>query len=191
LLILAGAYFPVCLNVNVKFLQSCSGLKKLWHLKRTKIVVLAFLIAFTLINLYLFFLRNPFSLQLPEKPASQENLHFSYYPVGAVNFIKKEALSGKILTNFEWGEYLIWELFPRSLVAFDGRYETVYPREVEEKFCEFIDARPRWREFLKDYPPDLILLDKRMKIAELIGKEPQWRQIYADAGCVLFMANKK
>jgi len=47
-----------------------------------------------------------------------------------------------------------------------------------------------WREFLEDYPPDLILLDKRMKIVELIGKEPQWRQIYADAGCVLFMADK-
>ena len=48
-----------------------------------------------------------------------------------------------------------------------------------------------WREFLEDYPPDLILLDKRMKIAELIGKEPQWRQIYADADCVLFRTDKK
>jgi hypothetical protein len=30
-----------------------------------------------------------------------------------------------------------------------------------------------------------------MKVVELIGKDPQWRQIYADAGCVLFMADKK
>jgi len=30
-----------------------------------------------------------------------------------------------------------------------------------------------------------------MKIADLIGKEPQWRQIYADADCVLFKADKK
>ncbi len=111
--------------------------------------------------------------------------------MGAVNFINKQGLSGKILTTFEWGEYLIWELFPRSLVAFDGRYETVYPPEIEEKYFEFIAAGPRWQEFLKDYPPDLILLDKRMKIAELIGKDPQWRQIYADAGCVLFRADKQ
>jgi hypothetical protein len=27
--------------------------------------------------------------------------------------------------------------------------------------------------------------------ASLIGKDPQWRQIYADAGCVLFAADKK
>ena len=63
--------------------------------------------------------------------------------------------------------------------------------KLRTNITEFNDASPRWREFLEDYPPDLILLDKRMKIAELIGKEPQWRQIYADAGCVLFMADKK
>jgi len=114
-----------------------------------------------------------------------------FYPVGAVNFMKKQGLSGKILTKFEWGEYLIWELYPQSLVAFDGRYETVYPHEVEDKFAEFINALPQWRDFLKDYPPDLILLDKRIKVAELIGKEPHWRQIYEDASCVLFAADKQ
>ena len=52
--ILAAAYLPVCFNVNVKFLQSCPGLKKLWHLKRTKIVFLAFLAILTLVNLFFF-----------------------------------------------------------------------------------------------------------------------------------------
>jgi hypothetical protein len=154
-------------------------------------LVLASLAIITLFNLFLFIDRNPFSLELPEKPVSQEEVHFIFYPVGAVNFIKGQGLSRKILTKFEWGEYLIWELYPPSLVAFDGRYETVYPWEVEDKFIEFNDASPRWREFLEDYPPDLILLDKRMKIVELIGKDPHWRQIYTDAGCVLFAADQK
>lgn len=189
--ILAAAYLPVLFNVNVKFFQSHPGLKRLWDIKRTKIVVLAFLGLLTLFNLFFFIDRNPFSLQLPEKPGSQKNLVFLFYPVGAVNFIKKQGLSGKIVTKFEWGEYLIWELYPRSLVAFDGRYETVYPWEVEEKFIEFIDAHPRWRVFLEDYPPDLILLDKRMEIVELIGKETHWRQIYEDDSCVLFAGDKK
>jgi hypothetical protein len=191
LLILAGAYLPVCLNENVKFLQSCSGLKKLWHLKRTKIVFLAFLASLTLISLCSFILANPLTLQIPVKPDYQKNPYSLFYPAGAVNFMKKQGLAGKILTKFEWGEYLIWELHPGSLIAFDGRYETVYPPEVEEKYFEFNKALPRWREFLEDYPPDLILLDKRMKIVELIGKDPQWRLIYADADCVLFAADKK
>jgi hypothetical protein len=189
--ILAAAYLPVCFNVNVKFFQSCPGLKRLWDIKGTKILFLVFLAILSLCNLLLFIDRNPFSLQLPEKPASQENIFSMFYPVGAVNFMKKQGLSGKILTKFEWGEYLIWELYPQSLVAFDGRYETVYPQEVEDKFAAFINALPQWRDFLKDYPPDLILLDKRIKVAELIGKEPHWRQIYEDASCVLFAADKQ
>ena len=130
-------------------------------------------------------------MELREKPVSQEDMYASFYPVGAVNFMKRQGLSGKILTTFEWGQYLIWELYPPSLVAYDGREETVYLPEVEENFLEFIDARPQWRQVLENYPPDLILLDKRMKIAKLIEKEPQWRQIYVDAGCVLFMVDKK
>ena len=130
-------------------------------------------------------------MQIPEKPASEEDRFLIFYPVDAVNFIKKQGLTGKIVTKFEWGEYLIWELYPQSLVAFDGRYETVYPTEVEEKFTEFLNACPRWGDFLKDYPPDLILLDRRMQVAELIGKEPQWRLIYEDDSCVLFSADKK
>jgi hypothetical protein len=188
-LILAGAYLPVCFNVNVDYLRSHPGLKKLWNLRRTQILVLTLLAGLTLANFSLFVMRNPLSLQLPEKPASPENILF--YPLGAVNFVKKQGFSGKILTVFRWGEYLIWELYPRCLVAFDGRYETVYPREVEEKFSKFNYAHPGWRQFLEDYPPDLILLDKRAKIAALIQKEPRWRQIYSDRYCVLFMARKK
>jgi hypothetical protein len=30
-----------------------------------------------------------------------------------------------------------------------------------------------------------------MKVVELIRKEPHWRQIYEDAGCVLFAADKQ
>jgi hypothetical protein len=189
--ILAAAYLPVLYNVNVKFFQSRPGLTKLWHLKGTKIVFLAFLAILSLSNLFTFIDRNPFSLQLPGQPASQEDIYGMFYPVGAVNFVKKQGLSGKILTNFKWGEYLIWELYPQSLVAFDGRYETVYPQEVEDKFAAFINALPQWRDFLKDYPPDLILLDRRMEVAGLIRKEPHWRQIYQDASCVLFAADKQ
>lgn len=190
-LILFGAYVPVCLNVNVEYLRSRSGLKKLWNQRCTKIAVLTLFATLTLVNFYLFSTREPLSLNLAEKPDPPEDMNSIFYPVGAVNFIKKQDLSGKILTAFGWGEYLIWELYPRCLVAFDGRYETVYPPEIEDKFFTFNYARPQWREFLKVYPPDLILLDKRTKIAALITKEPQWRQIYADKYCVLFMAEEK
>jgi hypothetical protein len=190
--ILAGAYWPVCLKANVDYLQSNPRLNRLWRSRNLKISVFALLVILALMNFSLFIMRSPFSLRLPDKPAPPEDLNAAYYPLNAVDFIKKQGLSGKILTRFDWGEYLIWELSPPSLVAFDGRYETVYPPEVEQKYAEFHFGLPQWRQFLEDYPPDLILWDKRMKIVQLLKEDPEWRQIYGDSSCVLFLpANRK
>jgi hypothetical protein len=189
-LILAGAYLPVCFQVNVNYLQSLPKLKRLWRQTNPKITVLAALVGLTILNFTLFINNNPFTLTLPDT-SSNERMHYSlYYPVSAVNFINKQHLSGKILTEFGWGEYLIWELYPKCLVAFDGRYETVYPLEFSKRYVEFYYARPKWKNFLEDYSPDLILLDKKSKVTKLIKKESQWRPIYSDSGCVLFMACK-
>jgi hypothetical protein len=187
-LILAGAYLPVCLTANLDYLRSRAILQRLWGLASLKGAVLMVFCAFTLLNFFSFFTGHPFSLRLPQQKISQKL--DAYYPVNAVSFIKKQGLHGKILAKFIWGEYLIWELYPQCKVAFDGRYETVYPTEIEEKYSDFHYARPQWRQFLEDYPPNLILLDKRDKIANLILEDPHWRQVYFDSNFVLFMASR-
>jgi hypothetical protein len=108
-----------------------------------------------------------------------------FYPVGAVEYLKKQQLSGKVLTDFNWGQYLLWHLYPAYRVAFDGRYETVYPREVEEAYALFIDGLPGWRNFLEKYPPDLILIARNSRPYPLLKADPGWREIYADPGSVL------
>jgi hypothetical protein len=187
-LIVTGAYLPVCLNGDVVFIQDLAWIRKLRANFRIKVGALILLSLFTVLNIYSSISNHPLSLRLLDT-ANPLGLHAKVnYPVTAVNLFKKLHLSGKILTKFVWGEYLIWELYPQCRVTLDGRYETVYPREVLEDYAKFYYARPQWRQFLQDYPPDMILLDKRMAVAGLIGKDPHWREVYADAGCVLFTA---
>ncbi|MDI6813646.1 MAG: hypothetical protein QME75_15915 [Deltaproteobacteria bacterium] len=180
--ILWGAYIPVCMNVQVNFVQSIPGLVKIWRGQAANLTLSVSLVALTLAFSYLLVQQNPLTLKLLSEPA-RGHLHF---PMDAVNYIKENGLSGKVVTRFAWGEYLIWELYPHCLVAFDGRYETVYPEEVDQKYDEFHFARPKWRQFLESYPPDLILLDPNQEIAGLITKEPGWQKIYEDSGSVLF-----
>ncbi len=47
-----------------------------------------------------------------------------YYPVGAVDYLEAQGLTGNLLVSLNWGEYVIWRLHPRVLVAPDGRYDT-------------------------------------------------------------------
>ena len=138
---------------------------------------------------YAFILQGPFQLNIPSQP----NLSMPrqpYYPVGAVNYIEKHHLTGKLLTSFNWGEFLLWTLYPQCLVAIDGRYETVYPEKIVKEYFDFYYGRSNWRQFLEDYPPDMILLPKSLKIYNLLRKDPGWRLSYEDPGCVLLLLIK-
>jgi hypothetical protein len=190
--ILVGAYIPVCLEVNIDFLQSHPILLKIWNNGKARIGILVTLLLFSFANLYFFISMAPFSLLTPGERSYQNlTLDNAYYPVGAVKFIKEEGLSGNILAKFEYGEYLIWELYPKCLVAIDGRYETVYPPEVAEKYFNFQSGSSNWRQFLEDYPPDFLLLEKTDKIMKLVQRESGWRPIFSDTCFVLFKASRK
>ncbi|HZE21332.1 MAG TPA: hypothetical protein VE082_04695, partial [Desulfobaccales bacterium] len=131
--------------------------------------------------------KAPFSLRTPAFPLSGKAVPGNYYPVGAVNYIKKHGLSGKLLTEFGWGEYLIWILHPRCYVSPDGRYETVYPSEVMKQFFVWDSGDVDWRTFVDRYPPDMILINSRSRLYRQILGASQWRQVYADAGSALFL----
>lgn len=177
-----GALVPVCLNVHVHHLKSLNIFRQQWPAP-AKAALLVLLLVLSLGLGQRFIKAQPLSLRIP---AVLESEAF-FYPVGAVEFIKRHGLGTKIVSQFEWGEYLLWELYPQVRVGFDGRYETVYPREVEEVYTNFIYARPEWREFLVKYPPDMILLRSREEIAGLLRKEPGWQAAYEDRGSVLFV----
>lgn len=184
-LILAGAYLPLLLTHYLETLKSrplvvAARAKIGWRLPALAAVFLGLALG------YRFLAVGPLSLQIPPQPGT--GITYSiYYPVGALDYIRREGLSGKLLLDFNWGEYAIWNLYPRCRVALDGRYETVYPDSVAEAYFEFIYGRPGWRDFLAHYPPDLVLVDSRSRIYQLLLGDKSWRLLYADPGCALFV----
>ena len=157
-----------------------------WQRLDRRVLILGYLVVFSFFS-YKVMASGPLSLKMPPLPGAREEI---YYPVGAVAYIKAHMLAGKLLTEFNWGEYLLWELHPQCQVAIDGRYETVYPEEVVRSYMDFSYARPGWQKFLAEYPPQMILLPKNTKIFDLIKASSDWRQIYADGGCGLFIREK-
>lgn len=140
------------------------------------------LLALSAVILVIFFKLAPFSLSIPSGP---------YYPVGAMRYLEYYHLSGKLLVYYNWGEYVIFHLYPQFRVAFDGRYETVYPPEVCRRYWDFLWARPHWKAFLEQYPPDFILWPRNSETASLLAREPAWRIVYADKFCVLFESRSR
>ena len=141
------------------------------------------LLVLSAVILVIFFTRAPFSLSI-----SAES---SYYPVGAMRYLRSNHLSGKLLVYFDWSEFIIYYLYPHFRVAIDGRYETVYPPEVCQIYWDFTWARPNWKAFLEKYPPDFILWPKNREITRLLTRDPAWRIVYSDKFCILFESSSR
>ena len=148
------------------------------------LILFAFLIFFFG---YKFISGQPFELTLrsnSREPAVDYN-----YPVGAVEFIRKQNIRGNILTEFSWGEYIIWTL-PECKVAMDGRYETVYTEEATREYFEFIKGGKSWQEYLRKYPHDMILFRHESTVSLLLERQSVWEKAYADRDGVLFIRKK-
>ncbi len=108
------------------------------------------------------------------------------YPAGAVAFIESHHLRGNLLCDFNWGEYLIWHLWPGSKVFIDGRYDTVYPEKVIDDYLTFYFNRPGAAEVLKRYPHDFVLIPIKCKAYLLMTASREWKLVYHDADAALF-----
>ncbi|MEI8173745.1 MAG: hypothetical protein WCH07_09730 [Deltaproteobacteria bacterium] len=131
---------------------------------------------------------HPFDINVPS--ISKGGTTDYNYPAGAVEYIRSHGIKGNILTEFSWGEYIIWELSDGCRVAMDGRYETVYPEYVSREFFEFSAGRSGWKNYLHKYPHDMILIRPDSPVMALLRSEPEWREVYTDADGVLFVREK-
>ncbi len=113
----------------------------------------------------------------------------AYYPVEALFHLRKHNLKGNLATHLAWGGLMIWGAYPNCKVAFDGRNESVYTLEARKLFYQFITNGKNWREFLRRYPTQLLILKPWEKIAKTMSREPGWTALYQDAGSVLLARN--
>jgi hypothetical protein len=179
-----GAYLPLLLTDYFRELQNWPRLMTLNHRLGSKIPTLIIILLISLLS-YRFASRNPFTLQLPTEPKLGIQYEM-YYPLGAIGYIEQRHLSGKLLVFFDWGEYCLWRLYPQCRVAIDGRYETVYADDLTKKYFSFLWVQGDWREFLEEYPPDMILIEPRSRLYTRLSNDSRWCQVYADLGCALF-----
>jgi hypothetical protein len=177
-LIAAGAFLPAVAQqyfAQIKF----HPLDIIFNFLKARAAVFSTPLLLVIMIPILFINPVSFSLKVPPLPADEH----MYYPVGAIYYLHRNNISGNLLTEFGWGEYLIWTLNSNLRVGLDGRYETVYPDSVGKEYFDFIYGRDE--RFLDRYPHEMALLHPDTRGLKFLKKRREWHQIYADAGCVL------
>jgi len=108
------------------------------------------------------------------------------YPASACEFMRQHEQSGNILSTFEWGEYLIWNMAPGSRVFIDGRYDTVFPFATIYKFALFNFNQAGGDAVLSEFPTDFVLIKPGSESRKLMDVRTDWKLIYDDASSRLY-----
>jgi hypothetical protein len=124
-------------------------------------------------------------------PAPAVNFRSDYdpaiYPAKAVAHLAALPDSGRVFTHDEWGDYLIYRLYPRTKVFLDGRSD-FYGRTFGEKYLDVMNVKRGWEAILARYSIDTILLPPDAPLAGALKESPRWRIDYDDGVALVFRA---
>ena len=116
------------------------------------------------------------------------------YPVQALQFMQENDLHGRLVVSFNWAQYAIAALQPKSRVGFDGRFRTCYPQHIIDKhFDLLVGDSPGLRNrgttnpvdptaVLREGDPELVLLDRQFPHSlEVLNKQrAEFTLLYED-----------
>lgn len=111
------------------------------------------------------------------------------YPAGALAMLRSDA-SARIFTNDEWGDYLIWSLYPTNRVFVDGRSD-FYGDAFEEKYVDVLNVKTGWEKTLARFGVDTILLPPDAPLTGALKESSRWRVVYDDGISLVFRSSTK
>jgi len=121
--------------------------------------------------------------------AKQGKLRAEYdpkkYPAKALEVLRSLPQESRIFTDDEWGDYLIYRLYPERKVFVDGRCD-FYGEKFGEKYIHVMSARFGWEEHLQRYGIDAILLPVRAALSGVLKESRRWRVVYDDGVAIVF-----
>ncbi|MFH0948087.1 MAG: tetratricopeptide repeat protein [Elusimicrobiota bacterium] len=114
-----------------------------------------------------------------------------FFPIGAVDFIKRNNINGNIFNDALMGGYFIWNCWPERKCFVDGKME-IYGEEFLAEYKSVIDNPDvYWQRIADKYKIDYVLLHPlsphSKNIIKHLYKNKKWELAYFDEGGVVFI----
>lgn len=106
------------------------------------------------------------------------------FPVKSIAALER-AHPARIFTYDQWGDYLIYRLYPSTRVFIDGRSD-FYGDKLVDTYLNVVNARYDWQENLKRYGVDTVLIKPNAPIATVLKMSPGWELLFDDGSAIIF-----
>jgi hypothetical protein len=108
------------------------------------------------------------------------------FPVAAVEFLKKEPVTGNMFNNDEFGDYIIFAAWPNYLVFMDGRSD-MYGEKLGSAYLNVANVQPGWKEIVSKFDISWIIFDTHSALTAALRDQPDWQPIYSDQVATIFV----
>src|ERR1022692_884373 len=108
----------------------------------------------------------------------------TFYPAGALATLRSDP-AGRVFTHDEWGDYLIYRLYPAHKVYVDGRSD-FYGDDFEYKYIDVLNVKTGWEKTLSGFGVDTILLPPSAPLSGALKEASRGRVVYDDGIALVF-----
>ena len=122
-------------------------------------------------------------------PAALERQVTKSSPAGAVDYIRRTKLSGPMLNEYVFGDYLIWAL-PEEKVFIDGNADIFDWTGVLAAYGRWATLQEDPRLLLDKYHIRFCLMAKDAPMTQVLPYLPGWRKVYADDVAAVFVRSQ-
>jgi tetratricopeptide (TPR) repeat protein len=113
----------------------------------------------------------------------------NFFPEGAVAFLERHHLNGRIFNTYHFGGYLIWRRWPANQVIIDGRYDAIlFDEALLESMIQAYRSRAALDQIAAAYGIEILLLnaDPRDRMIH-INQHPDWARVYWDPVAEIYL----
>jgi hypothetical protein len=127
----------------------------------------------------------------PNAPANcRAEYDAKLYPAQAVEMLRKASAPKTIFAEDQWGDYLIYQLYPANKVFIDGRSD-FYGSNFNRKYLDVMNVQYDWEKNLDQYHVNTILLSPNASLASTLKESRRWHPVYDDGVAIVFRANSQ
>jgi hypothetical protein len=126
----------------------------------------------------------------PKPPADRFVSEFDpkMFPAGAIPVLKSPA-THRIWAQDQWGDYLIYRMYPSTKVFIDGRSD-FYGDKFGEEYLRLLDVQVGWDKTLDRYGIDTVVVSPKLALSSTLKVSRDWRVVFDDHYSVVFRRNR-
>jgi len=101
------------------------------------------------------------------------------FPVKAVEFLQREKIVGNVFNDDEFGDYMIYAVWPTYRVFMDGRSD-MYGETFGRDYLRIANVAPGWKQTLKKYDVRWVIFNTDSALVAALKDQPDWQSVYSD-----------